>query len=283
MCDSNGPFLGLGVSYFQALRHAKHDRARLNRNLAFLASNGFNYIRILSMVSRDGLEIAPVTFTNRTGRRVEAWPDYWQQFRDLLDLAGRHGLRVEVTVFADAQHVMPERSTRLAHLDGLLAHIAGRESWLIPLEVANVAGIAFEAQRQRGQADRRAAEVMRERTQEGQDHQRNERRYMFHKGGACRVASHTCGDRDTNAPRKTQTCFLLLMRASSDTSVAVSAVESKTGTAHRQQDAVQQSLWIGWAAGDVNIHGDYGVHRAARGVIHAEDAAAAPTSPHRHH
>lgn len=139
LCDSNGPFLGLGVSYFQALRHAKHDRARLKSNLAFLASNGFNYIRVLSMVGWDGLEIAPVTFTNRTGRRVEAWPDYWQQFRDLLDLAGRHGLRVEVTIFADAQHVMPERSTRLAHLDGLLANIAGRESRLMHLEVANEA------------------------------------------------------------------------------------------------------------------------------------------------
>ncbi len=138
-CDRNGPFLGLGASYFQALRHAKHDRARLNNNLAFLASNGFNYVRVLSMVNWDGLEIAPVTFTNRAGHHVEAWPDYWQQFRDLLDLAGRHGLRVEVTVFADAQYVMPERSTRLAHLDGILANIAGREPRLMHLEVANEA------------------------------------------------------------------------------------------------------------------------------------------------
>ena len=85
LCDDDGPLLGLGVSYFQALRHAKYDRQRLNDNLALLAAKGFNYVRILSMVSWDGLEIAPVTFTNRTGRVVEAWPDYWQQFRDLLD------------------------------------------------------------------------------------------------------------------------------------------------------------------------------------------------------
>ena len=138
-CDKTGPFLGLGASYFQALRHAKYDRARLNHNLAFLASNGFNYVRILSMVNWDGLEIAPVTFTNRAGHRVEAWPDYWQRFRDLLDLAGRHGLRVEVTIFADAQYVMPQRSARWAHLDGILANIAGRESRLIHFEVANEA------------------------------------------------------------------------------------------------------------------------------------------------
>ena len=29
-CDDDGPFLGLGASYFQALRHAKYDRERLN-------------------------------------------------------------------------------------------------------------------------------------------------------------------------------------------------------------------------------------------------------------
>jgi len=44
LCDDRGPFLGLGASYFQALRHAKYDRPRLVRNLAFLASRGFNYV-----------------------------------------------------------------------------------------------------------------------------------------------------------------------------------------------------------------------------------------------
>ena len=39
-------------------------------------------------------EIAPVTFTNRTGRVVEGWPDYWQQLRDLLDIVSQHGLRM---------------------------------------------------------------------------------------------------------------------------------------------------------------------------------------------
>ena len=83
LCDQTGPFLGLGASYFQALRHAKYDRARLNSNLTLLAANGFNYVRVLSMVNWDGLEIAPVTFTNRAGHRVEAWPDYWQHFREI--------------------------------------------------------------------------------------------------------------------------------------------------------------------------------------------------------
>lgn len=139
LCDDAGPFLGLGVSYFQALRHAKYDRARLDRNLALFAAKGFNYVRILSMVSWDGLEIAPVTFTNRAGRVVAAWPDYWSQFRDLLDVVAQHGLRAEVTLFADAQYVMPSKAARQKHLDGILANIAGRESYLLHLEVANEA------------------------------------------------------------------------------------------------------------------------------------------------
>jgi hypothetical protein len=137
--DDSGPFLGLGASYFQALRHAKYDRARLNSNLALLASKGFNYVRVLSMVSWEGLEIAPVSFTNRAGRVIQAWPDYWQQFRDLLDVVAQHGLRAEVTIFADAQYVMPSKSTRQAHLDGILANITGREPQVLYLEVANEA------------------------------------------------------------------------------------------------------------------------------------------------
>ncbi len=138
-CDDAGPFLGLGVSYFQALRHAKYDRERLNRNLALFAAKGFNYVRVLSMVSWDGLEIAPVSFTNRAGRVIPAWPDYWQKFRDLLDLIAQHGLRAEVTLFADAQYVMPSNPTRQMHLGNILANIAGREPHILHLEVANEA------------------------------------------------------------------------------------------------------------------------------------------------
>lgn len=137
--DDSGPFLGLGVTYFQALRHAKFERTRLEKNLALLARQGFNYIRVLSMVSWDELEIAPVSFTNRQRRRVEGWPDYWNHFRDLLDIAAKHQLRVEVTIFADAQIVMPSRSDRQAHLDQLLKHIVGRETQVLFLEVANEA------------------------------------------------------------------------------------------------------------------------------------------------
>ncbi len=139
LADGSGPFLGLGASYFQALRDARYDRSRLNHNLALLSAKGFNYVRVFSMVAWEGLEIAPVTFTNRQGRVVTAWPDYWRQFHELLELAGQHGLRLEITIFADAQQVLPSKAARLAHLENILTGIAGHESQVLHLEVANEA------------------------------------------------------------------------------------------------------------------------------------------------
>lgn len=144
LMDDNGPFLGLGVSYFTALWRCKHDPARLERDLAFLAQQGFNYYRMLSMVGYypawEGLEIAPVTFTNRAGKRVDAWPDYWLQLGRLVDLAyDRYGLRTQITIFADAQ-LMADPEARLNHMRKLLAHVVrGRESKIVLLEVANEA------------------------------------------------------------------------------------------------------------------------------------------------
>ena len=137
--DNSGPFLGLGASYFQALRRVKYDRARLTNDLALLGSKGFNYVRVLSMVNWDGLEIAPVSFVNSAGHAVTGWPDYPQQLRDMLDIISAHGMRTELTIFADAQYVMPGKTTRQAHLDTILNVVAGREHKIVHLEVANEA------------------------------------------------------------------------------------------------------------------------------------------------
>ena len=136
LADDGGPFLGLGVSYFSALWRCRHDRKRLGRDLAFLSGQGFNYLRMLSMVgwhaAWEGREIAPIRFTNRAGRIVPAWPDYWGQLRDLVDIAyDRHGLRTQITIFADAQ-MMPDKPARRAHMDGILAHVLpGRERKIV--------------------------------------------------------------------------------------------------------------------------------------------------------
>ncbi len=141
LTDGHGDFPGLGASYFQALRRTKFDRARYRSDLDFLARQGFDYIRTLSMVGGnsawEGKEIAPITFTNDKGQTVQGWNDYWQQFRDMIDIAyDEFGLRTQVTIFADAQ-LMPNEADRIAHMQNVLANIPGREHKVIMLEVAN--------------------------------------------------------------------------------------------------------------------------------------------------
>ena len=80
-----------------------------------------------------------MTFTSRAGKRVEAWPDYWQELGALIDLAYHIGMRTQITIFADAQ-MMPSKEARLAHLRGILTEVLpGREHKVIALEVANEA------------------------------------------------------------------------------------------------------------------------------------------------
>jgi len=144
LVDDQGPFLGLGVSYFTALWRCRNDRPRFESDLRFLSEQGFNYYRMLSMVGHnrawEGLEIAPVTFTSREDKRVEAWPDYWKQLAEMIDFAyDRYGMRAQITIFADAQ-LMPRKEDRIEHMRRLLAEVVrGREQKIILLEVANEA------------------------------------------------------------------------------------------------------------------------------------------------
>ncbi len=137
LCDNNGPFLGVGATYMRAMQRCKYDRTRFNSDCALLASKGFNYFRALSMVDWDTLEIAPLNMTNFAGHFVAAWPDYWQQYRDCIDIAYSYGLRVEVTVFAGAQYCMPNKTDRFTHLDNILSNLTGREHKVVLIEVAN--------------------------------------------------------------------------------------------------------------------------------------------------
>ncbi len=139
--DDDGEFTGLGVTYFQALRRTKYDRARYRNDLDFLARNGVDYIRTLSMVGWydywESKEIAPHTFQNENGTTIQGWGDYWQQFRDMIDIAyDEFGIRTQVTIFADAQ-LMPDETDRINHMDGVLSNIQGREEKVVMLEVAN--------------------------------------------------------------------------------------------------------------------------------------------------
>ncbi|MGL6194097.1 MAG: glycoside hydrolase family 140 protein [Thermoguttaceae bacterium] len=140
LSDNNGPFLGLGVTYMSALHQCKYNHNKLLRDLALLKNSGFNYIRVLSMVSWEGKEIAPVDFTNRDKIQIAAWKDYDQQIGKLIDTTyDNFGLRVELTIFADAQRIMPSEKQRYEHIDRVLEIIKGREHKIIMLEVGNEA------------------------------------------------------------------------------------------------------------------------------------------------
>jgi hypothetical protein len=86
------------------------------------------------------MEIAPVSFVNREGKRIEGWPDYAKQLGELIDIAyDRHGMRTQITIFADAQ-LMPDREARIEHMRLILTGVLpGREHKVILLEVANEA------------------------------------------------------------------------------------------------------------------------------------------------
>ncbi|MDO8587542.1 MAG: sugar-binding protein, partial [Armatimonadota bacterium] len=131
--DNNGPFLGVGFTYFRSLQLCKYDRTRWASDLAAMSSMGFNYQRILSSVDWAGLEIAPVAFGS-----VPAWPDYWAQFDYDIDTAyDTYGLRTEVTIFAGAQNVFPTDPARYTHMDTILAHCNARPHKVVQIEVVN--------------------------------------------------------------------------------------------------------------------------------------------------
>lgn len=142
LADDQGPFLGLGATYMNALHDAKFKPERLRHELDWLKRHGFNFIRVLSMVGYhsfwEGYEIAPVDFVNRDGKSVAAWPDYEAQLLGLIDAADACGLRTEITLFADAQ-IMPDVEARRAHMDRILRIVNSRRDKVLMLEVANEA------------------------------------------------------------------------------------------------------------------------------------------------
>ncbi|MBN1845547.1 MAG: hypothetical protein JW810_07675, partial [Sedimentisphaerales bacterium] len=144
LVDHEGPFLGLGTSYFTALWRYRNDRPRWESDMRFLSRQGFNYIRMLSMVgwykAWEGLEIAPVGFTSRSGKQVEAWPDYWKTMAGMIDATyDKYGMRTQITMFADAQ-LMPNKADRIKHMQQMLFEVVkGREHKIILIEVANEA------------------------------------------------------------------------------------------------------------------------------------------------
>jgi hypothetical protein len=130
LADDGGDFSALGASLFWGAWGYKHDRARLDSHLKLLADHHFDYIRVLGVVGRQPYW---------AGREVDwRWPDYKDVIAGLTDYTyDRYGLRVEWTIFADADQMIPDRADRFRLVDTFLEMTRGREHKIMHLEVAN--------------------------------------------------------------------------------------------------------------------------------------------------
>lgn len=126
--DDGGTWNPLGASLFWALWGERHDPDRLDANLAHLAAHGFDFIRILGMVGASSWE-------DRTIDPKAS--DYWSIVGQLFDRLKRHGLRAEVTVFADAQVMMPDTGQRRSFARTWGQFVEAHRDLVMFAEVAN--------------------------------------------------------------------------------------------------------------------------------------------------
>lgn len=131
--DDTGELNALGASLFWAAWAWRNDRPRLERNLAYLASHGFDYFRALGVVGD------PARADYWDGREIEwRWPDYADVIAGVTDLAwDRYGLRVEWTLIGDGQVSVPAEADRYRLVDTFLAMSRGREHKVMHFEIAN--------------------------------------------------------------------------------------------------------------------------------------------------
>ncbi len=130
VADDRGEFPALGASLFWAAWAYKNDRPRLDAHLQLLADHRFDYFRALGVVGRQPYW---------AGREIDwRWPDYKEVIAGLTDHAyDRYGLRVQWTIFADAEQVIPDSSDRQNLIDTFVAMSRGREHKIMHFEVAN--------------------------------------------------------------------------------------------------------------------------------------------------
>lgn len=135
LVDDGGAFNALGATLMWGAWGYRHDRARLEANLAWLAANGFDYVRVLGVVGD------PDAADYWDGREVSAaWSDYDEVITGLTDLAwDTYGLRVQWTLIGDGQITVPSEAEKYALVDRFLALSRGREEKILLFEIANEA------------------------------------------------------------------------------------------------------------------------------------------------
>jgi hypothetical protein len=128
LCDDGGSWPAVGASFFWGMWGYKHDRARLEANLKFLAENGFDYIRVLGELGGPAWK----------DRQVDPrWPDYDRIVAELTDLAyQKYGLRVEWCLFGGTDFSTTP-AQREARIDRFARAMVGREHAVLLVEIAN--------------------------------------------------------------------------------------------------------------------------------------------------
>lgn len=127
-CDDQGAFPALGASMFWLAWAERHDPAKADRNLDWLRQHHVDYVRALSMVGAQpywqGREIDP----NQ--------PDHIDLLaRATLRAYDTHGIRVQWTLFADAQ--VMRRHDREQYVRDVIARLNQIRPAVFAIEIAN--------------------------------------------------------------------------------------------------------------------------------------------------
>jgi hypothetical protein len=115
--DDSGPRRVFFASFFAALRMLRDDPSRFARELDSIAAAGYQGLRAFWAVGGyedfwGGWEVAPVSFTQQRGTRIDAWSNYDDVFVQFLDAAKARGLRLALTT-GDIQYLMNDPSLEL--------------------------------------------------------------------------------------------------------------------------------------------------------------------------
>lgn len=127
------PQIVLGASLFRAAWAYRNDRPWLDDQLALLQRHRFTAIRALGVVGD------PAKPDYWDGREIDwRWADYEAVIAGLTDLAfDRYGIRVQWTIFADADASIPDPADRAQLVERFIRMSRGRERKILAFEVAN--------------------------------------------------------------------------------------------------------------------------------------------------
>ena len=122
--DDQGLFHPLGISFFWAMQGWKHEREHYERNAAWIAAKGFDYIRILTEVGWTGREINP---------GAPGWIDWADVLRSVIDDFYNRGVRTELTLVGKGTNTDPLWLART--VGDIVAD--GRQHKIMDVEMAN--------------------------------------------------------------------------------------------------------------------------------------------------